>query len=104
MHQAQAPWADATEPAGISVLGSVKPPAPQLPQPGHFHPAGATLPHEGGGKAFLVDIYGVTSLPRVLRGEGWFICAVAQVHPSWALQSDDDRELCATKRFPPTLA
>ena len=56
MHQAQAPQADATEPAGIFVLGFMELPAPRLPQPGHLHPAGATLPHEDGGKAFLVHI------------------------------------------------
>lgn len=63
----------------MSVLGSVRPPAPWLPQPGHLHPAGATLPHEDGGKAFTVDIYGVMILSGALGGGGCFICAVAQV-------------------------
>lgn len=79
----------------ISVLGLVEPLAPQLPQPGHLHPAGATLPHAAGGKAFLMDIYGVTSLLEAFCGGGaasfvlWHksIC-------SWAVQSDDDRAMC----------
>lgn len=80
MHQAQAPRVDATEHAGISVLGSVKPPAPWLPQPGHLHPAGATVPHTDGGEAFFVDTDGVMSLFGALHGKGCFICAMAQAH------------------------
>lgn len=80
LHQAQGPQADDTDPTGISVLGSVEPPVPRLPQPGHLHLAGATLPHEDAGKAFLMDIYGVMSLSVALHGVGVLHLAVVQVH------------------------
>lgn len=87
-----------------SLLGSVKPPAPWLPQPGHLHPAGATLPHEDGGKAFLVDIYRVTSFSGALHGEGALFVLWHKSISSWSLQGDDGRQLLATKHFPPSPA
>lgn len=91
--EAQAPWPYATEPESTSVLGSVEPPAPCLPQPG---------------TSILQELYFHMSMEERLS---WWICmelwSFLQPWGVWvasfvlwhespqALQGDNNRALCS---------